>query len=129
MAITTDNIRDSLGRPKGLLTATIEEYISMRTIYVDKVARDDYYLVDATNAVTTAQKENAIKALVAVDCLTILVDTVPSAFSNADDARFQDRRFQYQLDVFRKRANDALSLISDSGSRAFAKSSTDSRRV
>jgi len=129
MTVTTDNIRDALGRPKGLLTATINEYISLRTAFVDKVARDDAYLNDTTNAVTTAQKEVAIKALVAIDCLTILVDTVPSAYNNADDARFQDRRFQYQLDVFRKRANDALSMVADSGAKAFATSSTDSRIV
>jgi len=118
-----------LNRPKGLLTETIEEYISIRTEEVDKVARDDSYLVDGTYAVTTAQKEVAIKNLVSVDCLTVLIDTLPSQFNKADDARFYDRRFQYQIDVFRKRAEEALALISEKGGRAFSIDSTASRIV
>jgi hypothetical protein len=127
MAITTDQIRNLLGRPKGLLADTINEYINMRTDEVDKVARTDLYLVDSTYAVTAAQKENAIKYLVCVDCLVVLIDTLPSAFNKADDARFYDRRFQYQIDVFKKRADDALALISEKAGRAFAVKSTSSR--
>lgn len=127
MAITTDQIRNLLGRPKGLLTDTINEYIDMRTDEVDKVARTDLYLVDDTHAVTSAEKENAIKYLVCVDCLVVLIDTLPSQFNKADDARFYDRRFQYQIDVFRQRANEALALISEKGGRAFAVGSTSTR--
>jgi|TARA_R100000482_G_scaffold113633_2_gene56304 hypothetical protein len=129
MAVTTDNIRDLLGRPKGLLTITISEYINIRTNFVDKVARDDKYLNDGTNAVSTALKEDAIKMLVAVDCLSILIDTLPGQMGvmDSDDGRFQDRRYQYQLDMFRKRAKEALDLVSDSGSSAFAVKSTSSR--
>ena len=127
MAITTDQIRNLLGRPKGLLTDTINEYIDMRTDEVDKVARTDLYLVNDTYAVTSAEKENAIKYLVCVDCLVVLIDTLPSQFNKADDARFYDRRFQYQIDVFRQRANEALALISEKGGRAFAVGSTSTR--
>ncbi len=129
MAVTNDNIRDLLGRPKGLLTVTIAEYINMRTNFVEKVARDDVNLNDNTNAVTTALKEDAIKMLVAVDCLSILIDTLPGQMSagDSDDSRYQDRRYQYQLDMFRKRAKEALNLVSEAGGTAFAVKSTSSR--
>lgn len=129
MAVTADNIRDLLGRPKGLLTVTITEYINMRTNFVNKVARDDINLNDSTNAVTTALKEDAIKMLVAVDCLSILIDTLPGQMSagDLDDSRYQDRRYQYQLDMFRKRAKEALDLVAEAGGSAFAVKSTSSR--
>ena len=129
MAVTSDNIRDLLGRPKGLLTVTITEYINMRTNFVDKVARDEINLNDSTNAVSTALKEDAIKMLVAVDCLSILIDTLPGQMSagDLDDSRYQDRRYQYQLDMFRKRAKEALDLVADAGGTAFAVKSTSSR--
>ena len=129
MAVTSDNIRDLLGRPKGLLTVTITEYINMRTNFVDKVARDEINLNDSTNAVSTALKEDAIKMLVAVDCLSILIDTLPGQMSagDLDDSRYQDRRYQYQLDMFRKRAKEALDLVAEAGGTAFAVKSTSSR--
>jgi len=129
VAVTTDSIRALLGRPKGLLNETINEYIDLRTDEVDKVARTELYLVDDTYAVTTAQKENAIKMLVCLDCLTVLIDTIPSQFNKADDARFYDRRFQYQIDVFKKRAEDALRLVADKAGTAFSTASTSSRIV
>lgn len=127
MAITTDQIRNLLGRPKGLLNDTINEYIDMRTDEVNKVARTDLYLVNDTYAVTAGEIENAIKYLVCVDCLVVLIDTLPSQFNKADDARFYDRRFQYQIDVFRRRADEALALVSEMGGRAFAVGSTSTR--
>ena len=129
MAVTSDNIRDLLGRPKGLLTVTITEYINMRTNFVDKVARDEINLNDSTNAVSTALKEDAIKMLVAVDCLSILIDTLPGQMSagDLDDSRYQDRWYQYQLDMFRKRAKEALDLVAEAGGTAFAVKSTSSR--
>lgn len=129
MAVTSNSIRALLGRPKGLLEETISEYIDYRTDEVDKIARTELYLVDDTYSVTSAQKENAIKMLVCVDCLTVLVDTLPSQFNKADDARFYDRRFQYQIDVFRKRAEEALRMVADKAGSAFATSKTSSRIV
>ena len=129
MTVTSDNIRDLLGRPKGLLAATITEYISIRTNFVDKVARNADFLPDSTNQVTLALKEDAIKMLVATDCLGILVDTLPGNPVSKTDSREQDRRFQYQLTMFRKRAEDALNLISEQGSKVFAVNSTSSRIV
>jgi len=130
MTVTTDNIRDLLGRPRGLLTATINEYLSIRTNFVEKVARDADYLPDATNEVTATLKDDAIKMLVATDCLGILVDTLPGMNAGKGDEDLNsDRRFQYQLSMFRKRADDALNLISEQGSKAFAVKSTSSRIV
>lgn len=129
MVVTSNSIRALLGRPKGLLEETISEYIDYRTDEVDKIARTELYLVDDTYSVTSAQKENAIKMLVCVDCLTVLVDTLPSQFNKADDARFYDRRFQYQIDVFRKRAEEALRMVADKAGSAFATSKTSSRIV
>lgn len=129
MAVTSDSIRALLGQPQGLLTATIDEYIDMRTNYVNKVARDDTYLVNDTYAVTSTLKDDAVKMLVAVDCLTVLIDTLPTHFANHEDARFYDRRFQYQLDQFQKRAKEALSLVEEKGGRAFVVKSTDTRIV
>ena len=72
MTVTTENIRDLLNRPRGLNNATISEYITMRTEEVNKLSRGSLYLAaDSVNAVTTAQKESAIKALVCMVWRTI----------------------------------------------------------
>ena len=69
MAVTNDNIRDLLNRPRGLNEGTISEYITIRTEEVNKKTRGTHLLAaDSANAVTTAQKESAIKCLVATDC-------------------------------------------------------------
>jgi len=53
MTVTTDTIRDLLGRPRGLNDATISEYITLRTIQVNKASRNATFLpTDTTNAVT-----------------------------------------------------------------------------
>ena len=38
MAVTNDNIRDLLNRPRGLNDATITEYISIRTEQVKQIS-------------------------------------------------------------------------------------------
>ena len=71
MAVTTEQIRDLLNRPKGLNEATITEYISIRTTQVSKTARNNKFLAeDSINVVTDAEKEAAIKFLTCTDCLT-----------------------------------------------------------
>lgn len=128
MAVTTDNIRDLLNRPRGLNNATIDEYITMRTEEVNKKARSTEYLAtDSANAVTTAQKESAIKALVCADCLLVLVNTVPS-FYPAEEQKAVDQRFQFQLKEFRQRASDLLNMIAGKGGTAFVTKATDSRQ-
>lgn len=128
MTVTSDNIRDLLNRPRGLNEATISEYISMRTTEVNKKARGTEYLAsDSANAVTDAEKETAIKALVCMDCLLVLVNTV-ATFYPLDEQKAIDQRFQSQLKEFVKRSNDMLTMIADKGGTAFAVDSTDSRQ-
>ena len=96
MAVTNDNIRDLLNRPRGLNDATITEYISIRTEQVNKSARNTAFLAaDSANVVTTAQKESAIKALVCADCLQVMIDTLPS-YVNENEKKEQDIRLTAQ---------------------------------
>ena len=124
MAITNDNIRDLLNRPRGLNDATITELITIRTAQVNKQARGTSYNV--SSAVDTTLKESAIKFLVALDCLNILVDTVPSYYSE-DMQSVYDRRFQQQIITFQQRADEAVALIAEASGSAFATGKTSSR--
>lgn len=125
MAVTTDNIRDLLNRPRGLNDATINELITVRTNEVNKTARSTLYGV-GDNAVTTDLKEGAIKMLVCLDCLNILIDTVPSYYSESERSVY-DRRFQQQIEAFQRRADDAVKLIKESEGSAFRTKKTTSR--
>ena len=124
MAITNDNIRDLLNRPKGLNEATITELITIRTAQVNKQARGTKYGVDSV--VDTTLKESAIKFLVALDCLNILVDTVPSYYSEDMQSAY-DRRFQQQIITYQQRADEALALIAEASGSAFATGKTTTR--
>lgn len=124
MAITNDNIRDLLNRPRGLNEATITELITIRTAQVNKQARGTKYGV--ASAVDTTLKESAIKFLVALDCLNILVDTVPSYYSEDMQSAY-DRRFQQQIITYQQRADEALALIAEASGSAFATGKTTSR--
>ena len=126
MAVTTDNIRDLLNRPRGLNEATITELITIRTAQVNKMARGSKYGVDPANAVDTTLKESAIKCLVCLDSLNILVDTVPSYYSE-DMQSVYDRRFQQQIITFQQRADEAVALIAEASGSAFATGSTKTR--
>ena len=59
MAITTDNIRDVLNRPRGLNENTISEMITIRTNEVNKVSRGTLYGVSTLYAVSDELKEGA----------------------------------------------------------------------
>lgn len=126
MAVTTDNIRDLLNRPRGLNEATITELITIRTAQVNKMARGSKYGVDPASAVDTTLKESAIKCLVCLDSLNILVDTVPSYYSE-DRQSVYDRRFQQQIITYQQRADEALTLIAEASGSAFATGSTKTR--
>jgi len=120
MAVTTDNIRDLLNRPRGLNEATITEYITIRTEQVTKTSRkttSSGLAADSTNAVSTAQKESAIKALVCVDCLQVLIDTSPS-YVRDSEKKEQDIRFAAQLNSFSKRAEEMLAVVQEKGGMA-----------
>ena len=126
MAVTTDNIRDLLNRPRGLNEATITELITIRTAQVNKMARGSLYGVDPANAADTTLKESAIKFLVCLDSLNILVDTVPSYYSD-DMQSVYDRRFQQQIITYQQRADEAVALIAEASGSAFATGKTKTR--
>ena len=128
MAVTSDNIRDVLNRPRGLNEGTITEMITIRTNEVNKISRGELYGVGATQAPSTELKEGAIKMLVALDCLNILIDTVPSYYSE-DQQSVYDRRFQQQILTFQQRADEALALVADAGNSTFATGSSNTRLV
>jgi len=126
MAVTSDNIRDVLNRPRGLNEGTISEMITIRTNEVNKMARGTNYNV--SSAVDTNLKEGAIKMLVALDCLNILIDTVPTYYSE-DQQSVYDRRFQQQIVTFQQRADEAVALIAEQGTATFATGSSNTRLV
>lgn len=128
MTVEIATIRDLLGRPRGLNDATISEYITLRTIQVNKASRNATFLpADTTNAVTTTEQEAAIKALVVSDCLQVLVDTIPSYVDNEGEKRENDIRLNAQLRAYQQRANELLALISEQGGSAFVFKATKTR--
>lgn len=126
MAVTIENIRDLLNRPRGLNDATVDQLITIRTAQINKQARGTNYGVSAVNAVDTTLKETAIKFLVCLDCLNILVDTVPSYYSE-DMQSVYDRRFQQQIITYQQRADEAVALIAEASGSAFATGKTTTR--
>tara|TARA_R100001443_G_scaffold43533_1_gene56600 strand:- start:1630 stop:2034 length:405 start_codon:yes stop_codon:yes gene_type:complete len=127
MAVTTDNVRDLLNRPRGLLEGTINEYISIRTLEINKTARSStLFGVTAENAVSTDLKEAVIKTRVAVDCLLVLIDTIPSYYTE-EDGRYAEQRFREQLKEMSKRADDLYAQVREVGGTAFSTKSTTSR--
>ena len=79
-----------------------------------------------TNAPTTAEIETAIKLLVCVDCLRVLIDTIPAVVPEKEQGT-SDIRFSKQLSSFEKQANEALSIIEEKGGTAFSVKKTASR--
>ena len=126
MAVTTAQIRDLLNRPRGLNEATINEYVTIRTAEVNKKARGANFGVTADNAPTDALKEAAIKFLVCVDCLRVLIDTIPAVHPEKKQGT-QDIRYNQQLKSFEKQALEALRTIEEKGGSAFYTSSTTTR--
>lgn len=127
MAVSTDSIRDLLNRPRGLNENTISEYITIRTEEINKKARGEEYLATGSaNAVTTAQKESAIKALVCLDCLSVLINTIPT-YHPVGDQQAVDQRFREQLKTFEKRSKDLVDMVVGKGGTAFVVDSTNSR--
>ena len=128
IAVTTTEIRDLLNRPRGLNENTISEYITVRTHEVNKVSRDSYYVATASAVVDDNLKNNAVKMLVATDCLSILIDTVHSYFPEKESGA-HDRRFRFQLEQFRERADIALKEISEAVGSAYAEYKSTTRMV
>jgi len=128
MTVTTDNIRDLLNRPRGLNEATISEYITLRTSQVNKSTRNTRFLGDSSeNAVTEAERESAIKALVCSDCLQVLIDTIPTYVDDEGERRENDIRLTAQMRAFQKRGEEMLALIAEKGGSAFVFKSTKTK--
>lgn len=126
MAVTSNQIRDLLNRPRGLTEGTITEYITIRTAEVAKKARMTGYVGVTTNAPTDTLKESAIKFLVCVDCLRVLIDTLHAIVPEKEKGA-QDIRFAAQLRSFEKSANDAMRAIEEKGGTAFKVKATTTR--
>ena len=127
MAVTTAQIRDLLNRPRGLNEGTITEYITIRTAEVNKKTRAvDYFGGTTDNVPSTTLKESAIKMMVCVDCLRVLVDTVPT-FVPEKEQGTQDIRFSQQLRSFEKQALEAMRAIEEKGGAAFKVDATTTR--
>ena len=82
--------------------------------------------MDTANVVSDALKDGAIKMLVCLDSLNILIDTVPTYYSE-EDQRVYDRRFQQQILTYQQRADEAVSLIAEASGSAFATGKTTTR--
>ena len=127
MAVTTSQIRDLLNRPRGLVEGTITEYLTIRTAEVNKKARKATYVGGTTdNVPTDTLKESAVKFLVCVDCLRVLIDTIPAVFPEKQQGT-SDIRYNKQLASFEKSAQDALAAIEEKGGSAFKSGTTASR--
>ena len=127
MAVTTAQIRDLLNRPPNLVEGAITEYITMRTEEANKIARTNSYGIGTDHQVTTANKEEYIKAAVCADVLVVLINTLP-AHTMPDARQGTDDRFRRQLEQFQMRAADLRTLIAEPNAAAFATASSDTRQ-
>lgn len=125
--ITVNSIRNLLNRPRGLNSGTVIEYVNLRNTQIQKKSRKANYVgVDSTNAPSTAEIETAIKLVVCVDCLRVLIDTIPAVVPEKEQGT-SDIRFNKQLASFEKQADDALTVIEEKGGTAFKVKKTNSR--
>lgn len=127
MAITTAQIRDLLNRPPNLVEGTISEYINMRTIEANKIARTNTYGIGTDHVVTETQKEEYIKAAVCTDVLAVLVNTLPH-HTMMDAREGTDDRYRRQLENFQERADTLRAMIAEPNASAFATESTATRQ-
>lgn len=127
MAVTNSQIRDLLNRPPNLVEGTITEYVTMRTAEADKIARTNSYGIGEDHQVTTAQKEEYIKAAVCADVLAVLINTIPH--HTMDGTRTgSDDRFRRQLEQFQMRAADLKALIAEPPAAAFVVDKSKTRQ-
>ena len=127
MTVTNSQIRDLLNRPANLVEGTIAEYLTMRTNEADKIARTATYGIAPANAVSTANKEDYIKAAVCADVLVVLINTLP-AHTMPEARQGTDDRFRRQLEQFQLRADDLKKLIAEPNASAFVVDSSATRQ-
>jgi hypothetical protein len=127
MAVVKSSIRALLNQPRGLLDETIDEYITMRTAEINKKRRSStLYGVSSDNAVTDDLVDAAIKALVVMDCLSVMVDTIPTYYPEKEQGAIE-QRFRSQLRAFEKRAEVLVREVAEVGGTAFNVKSTTTR--
>ena len=126
---TVSQIRDLLNRPRGLNEGTINEYITIRSAQITRMRRSNtLYGINETTAVTDTECESAIKFLVCVDCLRVMIDTIPMYVPEPEQRR-TDIRLSAQLKSFEAQADRLLKAIAEAESSAFAIDSSNSRQV
>jgi len=126
---TKSQIRDLLNRPRGLNDGTIDEYITIRSAQITRLRRSaTLYGISAAGAVTDTECESAIKFLVCVDCLRVMIDTIPMYVPEAEQRR-TDIRLSAQMKSFEKQADTLLKAISEAESSAFHIDSSNTRQV
>ena len=127
MAVLESSIRALLNQPRGLLSETITEYISMRTAEINKKRRSPtLYGVSSANAVTDELAEAAIKALVVMDCLSVMIDTIPTYYPPKEQGPIE-QRCRGQMKLFQERAEALVKEVADKGGTAFASKKTNTR--
>jgi len=128
MAVTTTSIRALLNQPRGLLEETIDEYLTIRTAEINKKRRSStLYGVSSDNAVTDALVDSAIKTLVCMDCLSVMIDTIPTYYPPKEQSPIE-QRFRGQLKAFEERANSLVREVAEVGGSAFSVKSTKTRQ-
>ncbi len=128
MAVTTTQIRDLLNRPRGLNEATITEYLTIRNAEITKKARKvDYVGGTADNVPSDTLKDSAIKFMVCVDCLRVLLDSVPAIVDDEIQQRQMNQVYTKQLSSMEKAALEAIRAIEEKGGSAFKVKATSTR--
>lgn len=129
MTVTVAQIRDLLNRPRGLNEATISEYITIRTEEVTRMRRSSsLYGLGEGVGTTDTQAESAIKFLVCVDCLRVMIDTIPSYVPEPEQRR-TDIRLTAQMRSFEGQAERLLAQIAEAGGSAFSIDSSVTRQA
>lgn len=126
---TVSQIRDLLNRPRGLNDATITEYITIRSAQITRMRRSSsLYGVAEGSGVTDTECESAIKFLVCVDCLRVMIDTIPMYVPEPEQRR-TDIRLTAQMKSFETQADRLVKQIAEAEGSAFHINSSDSRQV
>ncbi len=128
MAVTTTQIRELLNRPRGLNEATITEYLTIRNAEIAKKARKvDYVGGTADNVPSDTLKDSAIKFMVCVDCLRVLLDSVPAIVDDEIQQRQMNQVYTKQLSSMEAAALEAIRAIEEKGGSAFKVKATSTR--
>ena len=128
MAVTTTQIRDLLNRPRGLNEATITEYLTIRNAEITKKARKVNFIGGtASNVPSDTLKDSAVKFMVCVDCLRVLLDSVPAFVDDEIQQRQMNQVYSKQLTSMEKSSLEAIRAIEEKGGTAFKVKATGTK--